>query len=56
MATREEVHAALKEVQDAVHDEHVGADSARLAQLNAHLATVAMVVDELFNAQERGEH
>jgi len=51
--TREQAHTALEKVGAAMRAQHADADPARLGQLDAHLATVGMVVDQLFDDAEK---
>lgn len=50
--TKEEALAALAEVGAAMHELHAD-NAARLEQLDAHLATVSMVVEHLYDETER---
>jgi hypothetical protein len=45
---------ALEGVRAAMHDQHPG-NGARLEQLDSHMATVAMLVDHLYDEAARGE-
>lgn len=49
---RDAALALLDDLKTDLHDRFPGAD-ARLAQLDGHLATVAMVVNHLFDEDER---
>jgi len=52
--TRDQAQAALSKVQAAMHEQFADPDSQpRLAQLDSHIATVAMVVDHLYDEAER---
>ena len=50
--TRDQALAALDKVKAAMHEQYPD-NTARLEQLDAHIATVAMVVDHLFDEAER---
>jgi hypothetical protein len=52
--SRDDALSALDGVRAAMHDRHPG-NRARLEQLDCHLATVAMVVDHLYDEAARGE-
>lgn len=52
--TRANAHALLKDLTTEMHDQHPD-NRARLEQLDAHVATVAMVVDHLFDEAARLE-
>jgi hypothetical protein len=54
--TREQAQAMLAKLGDTMHTQHAGATPERLVQLDSHLATVAMIIDQLYDAAERGEH
>ena len=47
-----EAQAALARVSDAMHAQF-STNTARLNQLDSHMATVAMVVDHLFDEADR---
>jgi len=49
---RTEIQAALRQIGEAMHDQFPGARE-RLAQLDSHLATVAMVVDHTYEEDVR---
>lgn len=50
--TRKDAHALLDDLSKEMHDQHPD-NRARLEQFDAHLATVAMVVDHLYEEAER---
>lgn len=50
--TRESVSKAVRDIGEQLHMQHPEA-VARLEQLDAHLATVAMVVDHIYDEAER---
>ena len=52
--TRENAHALLDDLSKEMHDQHPD-NRARLEQLDAHVATVAMVVDHLYDEAARLE-
>jgi len=47
----DEIRDALAEVRDAVHSEHP--DAPRLGDLDAHLATVEMTVEHIYDEAAR---
>jgi hypothetical protein len=52
--THDEALKALAGVKQSMHDQFPDA-RARLEQLDAHMATVAMVVDHIHDEAERGQ-
>jgi predicted alpha/beta-hydrolase family hydrolase len=52
--SREDFIGKLNEVKDAVHDLHPD-NTARLEQFDAHLSTVAMCVEHLFDESARSK-
>lgn len=49
--TREEIHQKLEEIKNALHEEFAEHHASRLAQLDSHVATVGMVVDNIHLAE-----
>lgn len=52
--SRDDAKIALDDIRTAMHDQHPD-NRARLDQLDSHLATVAMVIDHLYEEAARGE-
>jgi hypothetical protein len=50
--SREDAQSSLDELCRAMHQQHAD-NAARLSQLDAHAATLAMVVDHLYDEAEK---
>jgi hypothetical protein len=50
--SREDAQSSLDELCRAMHQQHAD-NAARLSQLDAHAATLAMIVDHLYDEAEK---